>query len=85
MIQKIKKLSDKYDYVAHFLLALFVFLVVFLIKSASALPFTTGFMLAIELTQIDIFGIKGRIIDTIKDIIFDALGIITGMYVCNLI
>jgi hypothetical protein len=40
--------------------------------------FAAGFMLAIEATQIDIFGISGRYEDTAADLFLDGIGITVG-------
>lgn len=78
----IQTLRKKYDKLAHFLLA---FLLVFIFHFLGYLwiPFNFShaitFMICIELTQIDAFGIRGRIKDTLLDLLVDALGIGLGL------
>ena len=63
---KIYNWFQKHDKFGHFLLAwLLCYFDIY---------FAVGFMLAIEATQIDIFGIKGRWKDTMFDVVFDVLG-----------
>ena len=42
-----------------------------------------SFVVCIELVQIDVFGIKGRWLDTIADLCMDAVGIAIGLVIMN--
>lgn len=67
IIYKLKQWSMKYDKLAHFTLSLILCFI--------GLQFAIGFMLAIEFTQIDMYGIKYRWRDTLFDLVADAVGI----------
>ncbi len=60
--------SIKHDKLAHLALSLFI-------TEYFGPKFAIGFMLSIELTQVDIFGIKNRYKDTALDLTYDSIGI----------
>ncbi len=60
--------SNKHDKLAHLALSLFI-------TEYFGTKFAIGFMLSIELTQADIFGIKNRYKDTALDLTYDSIGI----------
>jgi hypothetical protein len=63
----LKQWSIRHDKGAHGLLSFLLCLL--------GIKFAVGFMLAIECTQIDIYGIKARWRDTLFDLVADAIGI----------
>ncbi len=60
--------SNKHDKLAHLFLS-------YGLTKYFGPKFAIGFMLSIELTQIDILGIKNRYKDTALDLLFDGIGI----------
>jgi len=82
LYKKLKNSSHPWDKVQHFFLAVFLIFITSLFFSFDfSLGFTIGSLLFIELTQIDIFGIKGRVKDTLLDLLADFLGLLFGVYV----
>lgn len=67
IILRLKQWSVRHDKAAHGLLSFLLCLL--------NIKFTIGFMIAIECTQIDIYGIKARWRDTLFDLVADAVGI----------
>ena len=118
MIEKTKKilkalwiLKDKhpFDFIAHFLLGLIVFVVnfeliewilkgylidLYVISPEYIVHFVSlfcsvNFIVAVELTQFDVFGINNNdlwkqcsIIDYVLDLVFGGLGIVLGLALC---
>ena len=74
LITRLRNWSVKNDKFAHFLLSFFLTLIL-------GWKFSSGFLIAIECTQADIFGIKDRITDTIFDLTFDFLGLILAILI----
>lgn len=85
MLQDIRK---KYDKWLHFILAFaLVFIFYFMGEifwDAFNFSHAITFMVCIELTQIDAFGIKGRVVDTILDLFVDGLGITLALLLYNI-
>ena len=84
----IKSLREKYDKLAHFLLAFFLVFIFYGLHSLWNMfnyAHAITFMVCIELTQIDAFGIKGRIKDTLLDLLVDALGIGLGLILLKIV
>ena len=73
---KLQNAPGQWDKVQHFLLA-------FILAFNPTIALTA--LVTIELVQIDIFGIKGRVKDTILDLVADLLGFIIGRIVWLLI
>ena len=67
MINALFLFFDKHDWLAHLLLG-------FVLMFAGLNAAIIGCIL-VELVQIDILGIKGRMLDTCKDVLFDGIGI----------
>ncbi len=84
----IQSLRKKYDKLAHLLLSfflVFIFHGLGLIWGVFNFAHAITFMICIELTQIDAFGIKGRIQDTLLDLLMDGVGIGLGLILLHLL
>jgi hypothetical protein len=62
-----------FDWVQHFLLCLIITLI-----SGRDAGAWSGVI--VELVQVDVMGIKGRVLDTGADLVADALGVWAGLY-----
>lgn len=77
MIKKIYDWFERHDKISHFLMA-FGFCFTDFIFPGKGIYISVGIMIAIEIYQIIRFGIKGRVKDTVLDLVADAIGI--GLY-----
>ena len=87
-ISKLVEFSNNHDKVAHYILALIMFWLFVglgLLWCKFNWSHSITFMVCIELVQIDIFGISGRVRDTLLDLVADTLGILTGLLMLGLI
>lgn len=88
MLNRLQDFADKHDKIAHFLLAV-VLTVAFELAHQIWWGFNWShaitFLVCIELTQIDIFGIKNRIQDIVLDLLADGTGIVFGLLLIKIV
>ena len=77
LINSLKAFSNRHDKLSHLVLA---FAITFI-----GVKFAVGFVLSIELTQIDVLGIAGRIPDTLGDLVADGAGIGLALLVLKIV